>query len=116
MLSQHVTIVFLLDELCDLRVVKKVPGITGSELRYMYRNWERFKQRVVFIEKKKFVSPPWESDPEFWATYQPKSKSMAQPEGYTLSDKKEFKQLKTYAKTNSQSQSKQRIRQMEHCR
>lgn len=116
LLSQHVTIVFLLDELCDLRVVKKVPGITGSELRYLYRNWERFKQRVVFIEKKKFVSPPWESDPEFWATYQPKSKSMAQPEVCTLSDKKEFKQLKIYAKTNSQSQSKQRISQMEHCR
>lgn len=110
LLSQHVIVVFLLDELCDLRVVKKVPGITGSELRYLYRNWERFKQRVVFIEKKKFVSPPWESDPEFWATYQPKSKSLAQPEVSMLTEKKEFKQLKTYAKTNSQSQSKQTLR------
>ncbi|MGM0328381.1 hypothetical protein IGI79_000180 [Enterococcus sp. AZ084] len=116
LLSQHVTVVFLLDELCDLRVVKKVPGITGSELRYLYRNWERFKQRVVFIEKKKFVSPPWESDPEFWATYQPKSKSLAQPEVSMLTEKKEFKQLKTYAKTNSQPQSKQTIRVKERLR
>ncbi|MDA9460417.1 hypothetical protein B835_293 [Enterococcus mundtii 3F] len=116
LLSQHVTVIFLLDELCDLRVVKKVPSITGSELRYTYRNWERFKHRIVFIEKKKFVSPPWESYPEFWATYQPKSKSMVQPEVCVLSDKKEFKQLKTYAQTNRQSQSKQRISRKEHCR
>lgn len=41
---------------------------------------------------------------------------MAQPEVCTLSDKKEFKQLKTYAKTNSQSQSKQTLRVKERLR
>lgn len=115
-LAPNLTITFLLDEISDLKVVKKIPGITGSELRYTYRNWERFKHRVIFIENKKFVPSPWEYDPEFWGTYKPKSTSTVQPEVCTITDKKIFKQLQTYAQMNSQSQSKQRISIKEHCR
>ncbi|WP_206854429.1 hypothetical protein [Candidatus Enterococcus mangumiae] len=116
LLTGNITIIFLRDELCDLRVVKKVSSITGSELRYMYRNWERFKHQVVFIENKKFVPPPWEDDTKLWATYKPKSRSATQKEACTPKDKKDFKQIKGYAQTTIRSQSKQRISVKEHCR
>ena len=55
------------------------PGksITASELRFLRRNWERLKGRVVFYQKirgnVKVVEAPWVKDPKLWAQYKPKS-------------------------------------------
>lgn len=46
---------------------------TGIELRYVYRNWEELKDKVVFIKQKKQVEAPWKQEPKLWDAYIPKS-------------------------------------------
>lgn len=48
---------------------KRVP-ITVSELRWVFRNWEKVKLRVKFYDSSLNLRPaPWESDPEAWREY-----------------------------------------------
>ncbi|MFM5568948.1 hypothetical protein ACET8I_20705 [Aeromonas veronii] len=51
-------------------------SITASELRYIYRHWDRLQGKVIFYKDGKVVASPWE-DGEFahlWNTYHPKRK------------------------------------------
>ncbi|WP_421595497.1 hypothetical protein [Rahnella sp. PD4] len=41
---------------------EKNRSITGSELRHIYRNWQKFKNNVYFWFEQTPVSPPWEQD------------------------------------------------------
>ncbi|MCQ4054457.1 hypothetical protein [Aeromonas sp. SG16] len=48
--------------------------ITASELRYIYRHWDRLQDRVIFYRDGKVVDSPWQ-DAAFsplWDTYLPK--------------------------------------------
>lgn len=46
---------------------------TSIELRYIYRNWEKLRGKVIFISQGEKVKAPWEQEPEVWQAYQPKS-------------------------------------------
>ncbi|MBF8808338.1 MAG: hypothetical protein IC227_08565 [Enterococcus lacertideformus] len=46
--------------------------MTSSELRYIYRNWDGLKDKVIFIENNERVIAPWERKPELCKTYIPK--------------------------------------------
>ena len=53
-------------------------SITGSELKYIYRNWHKqsFKKHVIFYELQNctpvVVKPPWITNPTLWKPYIPK--------------------------------------------
>ena len=53
-------------------------SITGSELKYIYRNWnnQSFKKHVYFYELQNgtpvVVKPPWITNPTLWKPYIPK--------------------------------------------
>ena len=53
----------------------KETSITSRELRYLYRNRnnEKISSNVQFWNKGKPVEPPWETDPDTWSLYKPKS-------------------------------------------
>jgi hypothetical protein len=53
----------------------KQRAITGAELRFVYRNWNQLRDRVVFYRNRQVVPPPWESEPLLWARYQPRGGS-----------------------------------------
>ena len=72
-IDPKVVIHFLLDGIDMDRVIDKIRGITGSELRFAYRNKERLAGKIFFYEKGKQVAPPWEQDPTLWDNYKPKS-------------------------------------------
>lgn len=73
-------------------------GITGAELRYIYRQVNRAaEESEVDLERVRFylrgvpVAPPWETEPALWARYVPKDRgrhrpalpvSLASPEDY----------------------------------
>jgi hypothetical protein len=66
---------FLLDGLNLQDVTSKAtrygPSFTASELRYIYRNWDRFRDHVVFYENgRRSEQTPWEIDPEAWEAYE----------------------------------------------
>ncbi len=68
------TIRFLLDGLVMSDVTSKSnkygPSFTASELRYIYRNWERLEQHVVFYENgKKLDRSPWQIHTHEWEQY-----------------------------------------------
>ncbi|MFC0234451.1 hypothetical protein ACFFIF_10645 [Vagococcus entomophilus] len=44
-------------------------SITGSELRYIYRNREDLEGQVVFYKDKKIVPAPWHENPSLWKKY-----------------------------------------------
>lgn len=49
--------------------------VTGSELRYLYRNRERFAGRVLFYREGSEVPAPWEGeDGATWDVYEPGTK------------------------------------------
>lgn len=50
----------------------KQRSITGAELRFVRRNWEYLKDKVVFYRDRQEVPAPWVSDPELWKDYKPK--------------------------------------------
>lgn len=71
------TIHFLLDSL-DMDVVldKRADHVTSSELRWLYRNREALEEqpgKVVFYRGVEVVEAPWQTEPDLWATYTPKS-------------------------------------------
>jgi hypothetical protein len=49
-------------------------SITAIELRWVYRNWgdPDVREGVYFYVDELKVKAPWETDPELWATYEPK--------------------------------------------
>ena len=51
-------------------------SITASELRYIYRHWDRLQGRVIFYKNGKVVASPWEDDvsAHLWNDYHPKNK------------------------------------------
>ena len=49
-------------------------SITSSELRYIYRNWNRLKNKVIFYRDGKVVTSPWQAEETLWNNYHPKSK------------------------------------------
>ncbi len=66
---------FLLDGLNLQDVTSKAtrygPSFTASELRYIYRNWDRFKDHVFFYENGiRSKQAPWEIDPAAWGAYE----------------------------------------------
>ncbi|WP_277996518.1 RHS repeat-associated core domain-containing protein, partial [Bacillus cereus] len=80
--NKKTTIHFVLDGLDTEHVVNKTKGtedstgpgesITSSELRYVYRNYNKLKGRVNFYRnKEKIDKAPWEENPGLWAKYQP---------------------------------------------
>ncbi|WP_288659251.1 hypothetical protein [uncultured Enterococcus sp.] len=68
----EIDIELVLDEK-NLDDIKGRKSTTSSELRYIYRNWEKLRGKVTFISQGKKVKAPWEQEPEVWQTYQPKS-------------------------------------------
>ncbi|MGX1461715.1 insecticidal toxin complex protein TccC [Bacillus thuringiensis] len=85
--NQRTKIHFVLDGLNIEHVVNKTkrltnerkgspagPGqsITASELRYIYRNYDKLKGRVTFYEGNEQLSQaPWEHNPKLWGNYKP---------------------------------------------
>lgn len=67
---------FLLDGLNLTWIITKTnndPGYTGSELRYIYRNWNHpnFQRRIWFYRHGNQVPAPWVTDPHGWTAYHP---------------------------------------------
>ncbi|AEV62411.1 RHS repeat-associated core domain-containing protein [Pseudomonas ogarae] len=64
---------FLLDDL-DLEqvILKTRPSATSSELRYIFRNQEKFSGKIEFYKDKQRVDAPWITDPIAWKRYVPK--------------------------------------------
>jgi hypothetical protein len=71
---------FALDGVRDEEIVRKEPispgwmlpdhfPITATELRSIYRNWDKVKHRVIFYRNGGTVKPPWESEPALWKEY-----------------------------------------------
>ncbi|TQP23204.1 hypothetical protein [Vibrio cholerae] len=74
---------FILDEMNIRGVANKDNhffgnSITASELRYIYRHWDRLQGRVIFYRDGKVVASPWE-DPAYshlWSSYHPRNRSL----------------------------------------
>ncbi|TCV93282.1 hypothetical protein EC912_105142 [Luteibacter rhizovicinus] len=49
-----------------------MPGYTGSELRYLFRQREKLEGLVRFYLDKREVAAPWDTDPELWGCYVPR--------------------------------------------
>lgn len=61
---------FLLDGMDTKEVLeggKWSDAATSHELRYVYRNWDKFKGKVSFFKDEQRVPAPWLTDPELWA-------------------------------------------------
>lgn len=76
-IAQGRKILFLLDGLNMFDVVSKSnvygPSFTASELRYIYRNWNRFKDHIAFYEEgSRLVHAPWEleTQQDLWNEYE----------------------------------------------
>jgi len=46
-------------------------GVTASELRYIYRNWNRLQGKVDFYQGGRKVDAPWIQNHALWNQYQP---------------------------------------------
>lgn len=77
-----------LDDDIPAYVGPKSRGITGSELRALYRNRHdpAVQQRVQFWRDNKPTVPPWVSHPSYWQKYTPKSENV----GGSASDANRF--------------------------
>lgn len=66
-------ILFVLDNLniedVALKQGKYKESITGSELRYIYRNRELLEKQVVFIKNNLVVPAPWKEENNIWRWY-----------------------------------------------
>jgi hypothetical protein len=76
---------FILDEMVQTEVAAKqvktngdhqprIVPITFSELRYVFRNWDRLADKVVFYRNQKVCPAPWDDDvtpanKQAWANY-----------------------------------------------
>lgn len=55
----NVNLCFIIDDIDMESVVEKIKSsYTDSELRYVYRNWDRLKDKVIFIYEGKTVAAP----------------------------------------------------------
>ncbi|WP_429220202.1 hypothetical protein [Aeromonas veronii] len=70
---------FILDGIDIRGVINKEDSlfgktITASELRYIYRHWDRLQGRVIFYREGKMVASPWEdaASSHLWNDYRPK--------------------------------------------
>lgn len=56
----------------DLTLTKDMRGVTGKEMKYLYRNRDEkhIKKRVNFWKDGERAPAPWESDPETWQKYE----------------------------------------------
>jgi insecticidal toxin complex protein TccC len=76
--SSQMHIHFTLDELDIESIVNKSgprgASITASELRYVYRNWNRLAGKIHFYRKNVEVVAPWIEDVSLWKAYKPKNK------------------------------------------
>ncbi|MDZ4417294.1 toxin [Bacillus cereus] len=82
--NQKTKIHFVLDNLDIESIVAKSgdsgESITASELRYVYRNYERLQGRVVFYRNgEKLEKTPWEEKPDLWIQYHPTNRSIQKP-------------------------------------
>lgn len=74
-LDGNAKIHFVLDGMPDESAIigkKKYQGrvpITVSELRYVFRNWERLKHRIIFYKSLREHFAPWETNPSGWKAY-----------------------------------------------
>ena len=81
-ISHQGKIHFILDLIDQGHVVDKhsIYGkfYTDCELRYIYRNWERFKNSIRFYKiengELRECPAPWDADPNLWEQYTPKVK------------------------------------------
>lgn len=66
---------FLLDGLQMAPIINKTSSLgtsyTASELRFIYRNWEKLKNNIIFYEGGREVNAPWHTvtGAEEWAKY-----------------------------------------------
>ncbi|PFN47086.1 hypothetical protein COJ75_30085, partial [Bacillus thuringiensis] len=81
---------FVLDGIDMGHVVNKTKGtgnsngpgdsITASELRYVYRNYDKLKGRVIFYRNnEKLDKAPWEENPGLWGAYKPTNRPVRKP-------------------------------------
>ncbi|PFN46517.1 toxin, partial [Bacillus thuringiensis] len=81
---------FVLDGLDMEHVVNKTKGtgnsrgpgdsVTASELRYVYRNYDKLKGRVIFYRNnEKLDKAPWEENPGLWGAYKPTNRPIQKP-------------------------------------
>lgn len=74
-LDTHAKVHFALDQMASDRDVitkKKYAGrvaITVSEMRYLFRHWDRLHNRVVFYKSLRETFAPWEVNGEAWRGY-----------------------------------------------
>lgn len=73
--SEQVKLHFVLDDINMEQVGQKSilggNSITASELRYIYRNWERLEGKVHFYRNYLEVEPPWKENSSLWNSYKP---------------------------------------------
>ncbi|MBO1298563.1 MULTISPECIES: hypothetical protein [unclassified Enterococcus] len=72
--TSDMLIYFPLDSVNMFDVVHKKENSTGSDLRYLYRNWDRFKEKVLFTRDNRVVKIPWEAQLGFWKKYEENSR------------------------------------------
>lgn len=74
-LETNAKIHFVLDQMAsdsDVINKKKFDGrvaITISEMRYLFRNWDRLHNRVIFYKSLREDFAPWETNGEAWRKY-----------------------------------------------
>lgn len=44
----------------------------GSDIRFIYRNWNLLEQKVTFFHNGERIPAPWETNPQKWCSYQHK--------------------------------------------
>lgn len=65
---------FALDGVDMLAVIgKSRKSVTGSELRWLYRNRAQLAGRVVFYQGQRRVDAPWDTHAATWKSYRPRS-------------------------------------------
>ncbi|MEY8445112.1 hypothetical protein AALA44_02755 [Enterococcus ratti] len=83
---------------------------TSRELRYIYRNWEELKERVIFVEKREAswvkVKAPWVREPELWEAYKPKSWSQKKETAMKASDVAQQEGVKNKIHKNEKKKSR----------
>ncbi|MGX7173666.1 hypothetical protein [Enterococcus ratti] len=116
-INPDVEIHFCLDGIDIKDVISKAQGegiyggsMTSSELRYVYRNWEELKERVIFVEKREAswvkVKAPWVREPELWEAYKPKSWSQKKETAMKASDVAQQEGVKNKIHKNEKKKSR----------
>lgn len=69
--NPNISIVFILDDINMYKILEKNHYITGSELRYLYRNRDKIGENILFFRGGEKVVPPWIENPRLWNNYKP---------------------------------------------